>query len=469
MTMLTALSSGETCSLDGNRNAPKFPQADVYGVIYVNELAATQWIIVNVGPYTSPAPGDVLKAYFGSMMAGKLPITTQNVAGPYWVLCNPAHIPNGTYSVYDTITDSDGNCTTSPTASVTIAGSTASGAPGPEFPDAINGILPYQVLSDQGYATIRARYGIIAVNDQVEFHWTGTNSLGFSVPGAKWDSQKLPVNQKDKDQGYIETQIPFDNIKVLGDLGTGTGTYTVYPQAGGAPIDSLPTEVLLSFADVKSVQVSASQYAPTLVPPPPALWAPFAYNWVSVFGAPGTTVRVYVTDGLSIVDAQGAKEYHPQLDQNGMAKFMVQSSVSSGIVYAYLPGSTDRFTPHAYLTYYTDPIDSQQEIIQGYNYTSGAPADNATFNMIYVLVDTSHASKKLTVNITNSSTATINGEYNPKVDVPLSSDGTAVIRIFDTIPESVNVTLHIEGDAQNEPLALPPITFVEFPKPHGTQ
>jgi hypothetical protein len=373
---------------------------------------------------------------------------------------DPSKIPNATYqatyqkwnAVYDVASSSP--------AAVTIEGSSAAGYPGPIFPAATDDVLYYAALSKQKGAEIRTNCEI-QPNDQVTFYWSGVDRWGRNVPKAAYKTPTpLTPSTTDLRNGYVAGKIPFGNIRQLGNLGAGAGHYEVLRQ--GITHTSLNTNVVISWSDISTLQVTSTWGAPIATVEPTDL---YPCNTGTVFGEPGLGVTVSVSSG-QIVEADPGDPtiYTTQFDENGLANFSVMSNGDRVIVISALAQGSSAMRANA--TFFDYQVVNTAGIKQ-YAYTTSAPSDGVSACTIYfqVMDAFNDPNQTVTVTITDAaSSAQIVGADSNSLhtsQVYLNDDGSAYAQIIDTCAETVHVTLSVTGQA--DAVQIDPLGFVSFP------
>lgn len=203
-------------------------------------------------------------------------------------------------------------------------------------------------------------------------------------------------------------------------------------------------------------------------------------NWVKVYGPPGETIDCTVSYGLEMIgvpdpgdttqlpsilypgngQSYGSDTYSPALNEAGFTWFLVrakQSTVSQatsellvGTVYADVhkdPNNSIAKMPTFGLYLDGNPNNDPTVHFEGYNYTTGAPADGLTPCCIYVQADDDPSKSGGVVRVEikdKTSSAAIVGAPTAHplwLDVALESDGTAAILIVDAKAEAVPFTI----------------------------
>jgi hypothetical protein len=449
---------------------PSLPQANAQGVIDVAALASGDFVLVRIPndrrDLWHPTPGDVVWAYLtdpqsGVTVASEVAVVIDDPLQVSWdAKFDPGKIPNGSYQATYQKWNLVWDAVCSAPASVTITGASATGYPGPIFPDATHGVLYYSALSKQGGAEIRTNCGILP-DDQVTFYWSGVDRWGREVPNAAYKTPiPLKPSSTDIHNGYVTDKIPFSKIRKLGNLGCGVGHYEVLRQ--GITHTSLNTNVVISWSDISTLQVTSTWGAPIATVEPTDL---YPCNTGTVFGEPGLGVTVSVSSG-QIVEADPGDPtiYTTQFDENGLANFSVMSNGDRVIVISALAQGSSAMRANA--TFFDYQVVNTAGIKQ-YAYTTSAPSDGVSACTIYfqVMDAFNDPNQTVTVTITDAaSSAQIVGADSNSLhtsQVYLNDDGSAYAQIVDTCAETVHVTLSVTGQA--DAVQIDPLGFVSFP------
>ncbi len=452
-------------------NAPSLPQANQAGVIDIAALSPGEFVLVRIPndqiDLWHPTPGDTVWAYLTDPQSGVIVLSEiavvvddPNVAS--WdAKFDPGKIPNGTYKATYQKWNLVNDVASSSATPVTIQGSTAAGYPGPTFPEASDGVLYYSTIATVDGAHVRTNYGL-QPGDQVTFHWQGFDKWGNALPKAAYKTQPaLNVAEEDCDKGYIADKIPALNIRAVGDLGSGAAYYEVLRE--GVNHTSLETNVVTSWSDIATLQVTSTAGAPKASTQPTDL---YPCNCGTVFGEPGLDVTISVTAG-QIVEADPGDPtiYKTRLDSYGLASFSVSSNdqpVSIITVHANKVAGM----PSVPATF-GDYLDGSAAAgIEKYAYTTYVPSDGVTACTIYFQVMDAFVDQTVTVTIVDTNCqATIVGAdlETPKTRVVyLNDDGSGSAQIVDKCAEKVQVAFSVTGQAQMLPLQYP-VEFISFP------
>lgn len=452
-------------------NAPSLPQANQAGVIDVAALSPGEFVLIRIPNgqigLWHPTPGDTIWAYLmdsesGVIVTSEIAVVVGDPHASSWdAKVDPAKIPNGTYKATYQKWNLVNDVATSSATPVAIQGSTAVGYPGPTFPEASDGVLYYSTIATVDGAHVRTNYGL-QPGDQVTFYWQGFDKWGNVLPKAAYKTQSpMTVAKADYDKGYIADKIPLLDIRAVGDLGSGAAYYEVLRQ--GAKHTSLKTNVVTSWSDIASLQVTSTVGAPKASIQPTDL---YPCNCGTVFGEPGLDVTISVTAGQIVeADPGDPTTYKTRLDSFGLASFTVSSGdrrVSIITVYANKVAGM----PSVPATF-GDYLDGSAAAgIEKYAYTTYVPSDGVTACTIYFQVMDAFVDQTVTVTIVDTNCqATIVGAdlETPKTRVVyLNDDGSGSAQIVDKCAEKVQVAFSVTGQAQMLPLQYP-VEFISFP------
>jgi hypothetical protein len=225
---------------------------------------------------------------------------------------------------------------------------------------------------------------------------------------------------------------------------------------------SLNTNVVISWSDISTLQVTSTWGAPIATVEPTDL---YPCNTGTVFGEPGLAVTVSVSSG-QIVEADPGDPtiYTTQFDENGLANFSVMSNGDREIVISALAQGSSAMRANA--TFFDYQVVNTAGIKQ-YAYTTSAPSDGVSACTIYfqVMDAFNDPNQTVTVTITDAaSSAQIVGADSNSLhtsQVYLNDDGSAYAQIVDTCAETVHVTLSVTGQA--DAVQIDPLGFVSFP------
>lgn len=458
--------------------APDFPQAD--NPKRVIDAGSVQIIYAVIQAWMNPHKGDKIIVSFNANI--HFPYIVDNPsADSFRVPCYASMIPDGTYAPTYTVVEFIGQSTVSaPADPFTVEDSAVISYPPLQFIDA----APLDGTSTLTYGTISAHNGARAFvsyynmksGDLVDIYFAGADASGVDVPQA---SQPIhyKVGDDDIEAGGILVTYDADKVIGLGNGGKARGWYFV--RKDNEPTPPKPTYVRLSWADVKQLQMTTTQYAPLRFSDYPHL---NPYNQVNLFGSPGIRVWASVDPVAVILEAEGSDDpttYPFQLDGQGRGTFKVayigttQHVGGAVLVSAFTQPSTSENQPPAawktaiFTNYRVGPGD-----IKAYRFTTNAAADGVTACMICLVVDLNTAAPYIQVSIreTDSHASIIGGANDGKTAKIYwnKEDGSATFRVIDNVAEIVTLNIDLPGalapSSIDDPYVM--LNFTNFPDFH---
>lgn len=231
-------------------------------------------------------------------------------------------------------------------------------------------------------------------------------------------------------------------------------------------------------------------------------------SWVKVYGPAGHTINCTVLPGVEMIglanpddttplpsilypgngQSYGSDSTYPAiLNDDGYTWFLVRGKFSattkaaSELFFTSVQaedanGDGNSVSKQPSFQLYSDGNPSCDPTVhfEGYNYTTGAPADGLTPCCIYVQADPGKSGGYVRVQITDkNSSAQIVGAPETRqpqwLDVPLESDGTAAILIVDPKDEAVPFTIGLPYAQGTNHLGPFTMYFHSFPYLPGSQ
>ena len=182
-------------------------------------------------------------------------------------------------------------------------------------------------------------------------------------------------------------------------------------------------------------------------------------NTVMLSGPAGAPVTVSL-DGAGIFNINGFKTWSGNLDTNGTVELQVFSlEVGLVSVDAYI---TNAPAESAYGSMTFNSYTPGAVALTSYAIATGAAANSAMRNSIYLNTDLTAGVSYVRFQITNSDTARFVGTALPQTaTVELYDDGTASIDLTDLVAESVTVTLSLPEASGSTVISS--CAFVTFP------
>ena len=303
------------------------------------------------------------------------------------------------------------------------------------FPQSVlvNGLttLDYENLEATKGAIINVQYPSISAGQTVVVDWFGCDAAKIPVAETLY-STKMPVTASDAKAGSVSALIPLDFIAPIKANGTGFAIYRVYNSKSDLQGISHASEVRVLEQIRVPFYIDATQGAPT-----DDLKQPKWSSWVeaTVTGPPGTSFQADISFGAEFLETQNTP-YSAILNENGLARFRVRSSVSLvSITARIIDDPSISATTNA--TYFPHSFLSKNGIIT-YNYTDNIPADGLVPSIITLTVNPDDV-KTLTTTVTGH--ALINGAYPSSHNITLGKDGMATVRIYNTTKEDVFVNI----------------------------
>lgn len=182
-------------------------------------------------------------------------------------------------------------------------------------------------------------------------------------------------------------------------------------------------------------------------------------NTVMLSGPAGSPVTVSL-DGAGIFNINGYKTWSGNLNSNGTLELQVFSlEVGLVSVNAYI---TNAPAESAYGSMTFNRYTAGAVALTSYAIATGASANGAMRNSIYLNTDLTAGVSYVRFQIDNSETARFVGTALPNTaTVELYDDGTASIDLTDTVAESVTVTLSLPEASGSTVISS--CAFVVFP------
>ncbi|TCL05847.1 hypothetical protein EZJ58_4069 [Sodalis ligni] len=294
----------------------------------------------------------------------------------------------------------------------------------PILPQAINGQISMAIIQSDGGVVYRIpQYQNSKMYDLVQVFWNGilvgTHTIGNPITD-------FPIT------GLVAVQLVRAGVNSI--------NYIVSDSFGNVGY-SFPTDVNIAISSLSMIISTGAanlDFDAIRVNP---------FNRGVVYGNPGARIRLDIA-GLAYFYETDERFYELIIDGSGQGFFRLWSYEQGGnfvIARDQVTGETIS-QPTVF-----DPFRAGEDKILYVNYTTGAPANNRTYNSIYVKTDTvSNRGTPITqilAQIQNSSTASIIGGTNiggPSYSlISLNSDQSATIDIIDSVAEPVTVILSL--------------------------
>ncbi|WP_413725901.1 hypothetical protein [Sodalis sp. RH16] len=294
----------------------------------------------------------------------------------------------------------------------------------PFLPQIMNGQIPTANIQSAGgviYQIFRNQNP--AVDDVVQVFWDGVLIGSYIIRNPDTD---FPIT------GFVPVQLVRRGVNTI--------FYTITDRFDNpASSDPLNVNITISLSMIISIGAANLDFDAIRVNP---------FNRGVVYGNPGARIRLSVSNGMAYFYETEERTYELNIDSTGQGFFRLFSyDQENYFVSAYeLATSASSIS-----TTFFGPFRAGEDKILYVNYTTGAPANNRTYNSIYVKTDTvSNRGTPITqilAQIQNSSTASIIGGTNiggPSYSlISLNSDQSATIDIIDSVAEPVTVILSL--------------------------
>jgi len=331
----------------------------------------------------------------------------------------------------------------------------------PVFPDAVNGIIRLTTAAQT--SRLNARYSPLMQGDLVTFRTVGFTEGGDEVAGASWS---LPVRTDATDvlNGSVTAIIPSEVLMSVKNNGLIQADYSVYSinqDQGVSPSSDVTIINQNGAIGISSMQLSTN--------------APFRDGSIKiqpcnrgvVYALPGSDVQVQIFQ----INGSGVQPQLREVDEFGgetgiMSDSIILRANRTGRAYfvAFVESAYGLCTLRA--TFEDAPALDVNTVFS--RYTAGnafmsyccsteAPADGIIRNSVYVLCTADVRSDVVSVSISGSSTAKLEGASVPGDTAQsgiyrLNEDKSVAIDITDTVPGNpdLKITLFLPSDNGSE-------------------
>lgn len=210
--------------------SPLLPQMSDDGYINEVDLLSSGGVDILVNRYSNAAVGDYLCMYWEGQVVQTLWLTVDNIdtAFPWQYTVSESVVPDGSYSVWYTSTDTYQNIAASSIATAIVDRSHTGSLPPPVFVDAVNDVITYSSVTLNNGTHVKVPGDALAIDDRVILYWVGFDETGSSVP-ASITSVVHTVTEADL-QGF-EVLIAPSYITPIGE-GSAQAWYSVSDSAG---------------------------------------------------------------------------------------------------------------------------------------------------------------------------------------------------------------------------------------------
>lgn len=307
--------------------------------------------------------------------------------------------------------------------------------PAPIFPEATGGTIPIESVTSAG----RVRVSIpilsgLGVNDLITLLWNDIPINWYTVP---MDNPPQP----------IEFNVP----STLAPIGSYWVSYTIDDFANATRSSAIANLQITVSSPVPIGQLrmilttNASNYErPTIDVMP--------FNRGVVYGPPSTTVVVTVSSP-GLIEETGRNNFLAVIDESGELDFSIFSAVQGLLtVTAY---SALAPTNSVTLTTFIGPYRLGAGRIKSVNYSTGAPANNRTYNSIYLKTEALYSEAGPAITEVNAiiieGSARITGSLDPqRAVIYLNLDQSATINLTSVMSERTIVELSLPRQSGSE-------------------
>ncbi|WP_213992596.1 hypothetical protein [Sodalis sp. dw_96] len=293
----------------------------------------------------------------------------------------------------------------------------------PFLPQVMNGQIPTATIQSAGgiiYQILRNENS--AVDDVIEIYWDGIFIGHYTISNPYAD---FPI------VGFVPLQLVRRGINII--------SYTITDRLGN-PGSSEPLEVFVAISLSMIISTGAANFDFDAIRVNP-------FNRGVVYGNPGARIRLDII-GQAYFYETDERFFELNLDSTGQGFFRLWSNEQSA---NFVLASDMTSGMNSTQTTVFGPFRNGEDKILRINYTTGAPANDLTYNSIYLLTDIiSNRGNIIThVRAQVNGNATIVG-YTQTADILLNSDQSATINIIDPVAEQVRVILSLPQASGSE-------------------
>lgn len=168
---------------------PGLPQMSNDGYINAAELLSARGVAIAINLYSNAGIGDYLCLYWNNEVAATLWLTADNIdtVFPWQIVIPQGLVPDGTYPVYFTATDTYQNIAASGIATAIVDRSHTGTLPPPLLPDEdATGTISYSSVTYHNgtHISIPVPEAGIRAGDTVNIYWEGFDLSGNPLPGS---------------------------------------------------------------------------------------------------------------------------------------------------------------------------------------------------------------------------------------------------------------------------------------------
>lgn len=394
----------------------------VYPGMTINDRVTTHWQgLVNSSPVPTAVNIQTHTIIAADLLSGFMQIIPTNAITPVGI---------GEGQAYYQVSFADGRTGSSVAANINVDTLHGQLLPAPLFPEAIGGVLTLAQAADG--TVMQISYPGMVAGDGITLYWQGYQQDGVTpAPEASYSEVHI-LSALEGQAQQLTTTIPADYITRIGE-GYAAGQYQVSFSAGGMA-NSTFTQIKIMTQEANTFQLTTTTGAPYWHSPADIVRP---YNVVTVAATPGTEVEIALSSSAQAWFDDGTQIWRGTLTQDGYVNLSVYSMAAGAVgVSAYDIHDVNSYASRTMVfnDYYTGNGD-----LAGYGYSSGAPANGATVNSLYVLASDNPNITRATFNVSGS--ATITG-YGKTAIINLSSSRTAAINVVDSTPELSTFTIN---------------------------
>jgi hypothetical protein len=312
--------------------------------------------------------------------------------------------------------------------------------PAPDFTQAEGGVIDESAIIAEGGALVSMAYPGMAVGDNVTLYISGRNAEGVNVPEA---TVVLPVEVSEQhvSDGHIILRVAQNNALAPGDGGTLHAQYTVDFINNMGFGYSFPEEVTLMTTPSSSLALVLATGAPllddTLTIRP--------HNNGKLYGPAGARIDLSCSAPAVFTEVE-ANTMTVTLNQNGEARFSVQSTATGGITVQAVDEITSQQISG--VTTFNRYRAGSTPQIHSWGNSTGSAADNTMACSIYVVTkDLPTVTRIHAQVIQGEATLLETGEQSG--DLLLNPDKSVVIDFVDTQAEDVLVRISLPESSGN--------------------